>query len=86
MKQSIDRKQKYYLCDYRYEGEKWCIEIPAESWEDAKARLKRIAHADVVGEVKATVPVQPRVWTQLIETLRKIESVLGIDFGVKFDD
>jgi hypothetical protein len=59
MKQSSNNnEQKYYLCDYQYEGETWCIEIAAESWEDAKARLKRIACAKVVGEVKAVVPVE----------------------------
>lgn len=50
--------QKYYLCDYQYEGETWCIEIPASSWEDAEARLKRLAYGRVVGEVKAVLPAR----------------------------
>lgn len=58
-------KQKYYLCDYQYEGESWCIEIPAESWEDAQARLKRIAYGRIAGEIKATFPVQFGFWVKL---------------------
>jgi len=69
---SNDSEQKYYLCDYRYEGETWCIEIPAESWEDAKARLKRMAYAEVVGEIKATFPVQLGVWVKVLIWLKKL--------------
>jgi hypothetical protein len=62
-------EQKYYLCEYQYESEIWCIEIPAESWEDAKARLQRMAYGRVIGEIKATLPSQlglvARFWVWL---------------------
>jgi hypothetical protein len=63
-------KQRYYLCDYYYEGERWSIEIPAESWEDAKARLKRMAYAEVVGEIQSTLPVEFGLWVKLWVWLR----------------
>lgn len=64
-------EQIYYLCEYSYEGEKWSIEIPAESWEDAKARLKRMAYAEVIGEIQATLPVEFGLWVKLWVWLRR---------------
>lgn len=43
------------MCEYRYQGDTWCIELPAESWEDAEARLRRMAYGKVLGEIQATV-------------------------------
>jgi hypothetical protein len=64
-------KQKYYLCEYQYEGGRWSIEIPAESWEDAAARLKRLSYGKVVGEIQATLPVQFGLWAKLWVWLRR---------------
>jgi len=58
-------EQKYYLCEYRYEGERWSFEITAKSWEDAEARLTRMAYGNVVGEVEAVLPVQLGLWAKL---------------------
>jgi hypothetical protein len=69
---SNDSEQKYYLCDYQYKGDRWWIEIPAESWEDAKARLERLAYGRVVGEIKATLPLQFVLWTQLLIWLKRL--------------
>jgi hypothetical protein len=69
-----DSEQKYYLCDYQYEGEKWCIEIPADSWQDAQARLSRLAYGRVVGEIKATIPASlgplAKLWVWIADSLR----------------
>lgn len=58
-------EQKYYLCEYQYEGEKWSFEIPAESWKDAQSRLARMAYGNVVGEIKAVLPVQLGILARL---------------------
>jgi hypothetical protein len=46
---------KIYLCDYRYEGHTWSIEIHATSFEDATKRLRAIQQGEIVGELKASV-------------------------------
>jgi hypothetical protein len=48
---------KIYLCDYRYEGHKWSIEIPATSFEDARKRLNALRYGEVVGELKLSLPI-----------------------------
>jgi hypothetical protein len=49
-------QSKIYLCEYRYEGIQYSIEIPAKSYEDATARLKYLSQGRVLGEVKAIIP------------------------------
>lgn len=62
-------EHKYYTCEYSYEGRRWSIELPATSWEDAEARLKRLAYGKVLGELKAIVPYElgwlARTWVWL---------------------
>lgn len=65
-------EQKYYLVDYNYQGERWCIELPADSWEDAQARLRRLAYGQVVGEVKAVIPLGNRTTERIINWLRRL--------------
>lgn len=50
-----DSKTKRYLCDYCHNGQHWSIEIPAESWEDARARLSKIGRGEIIGEVQLSV-------------------------------
>lgn len=68
-----DSEHKYYTCEYSYEGERWAIEIAAASWEDAEARLKRLAHGKVKGELKAIVPYKigwlAKAWVWLRQIL-----------------
>ena len=68
-------EQKYYLCEYTYKHQKWSIELPANSWEDAEARLKRIAYGTVSGKVKAVLKINQN-W------LVKIATALGDLFGM----
>jgi hypothetical protein len=58
--------------DYNYQGERWCIELPADSWEDAQERLRRLAYGQVVGEVKAVIPIGNRATERIINWLRRL--------------
>lgn len=51
---------KTFLVSYNHEGARWGIEIQARDFADAQERLKRIAFAQVDGELKAKVTV-PRI-------------------------
>ena len=51
-------EQKYYLCEYSFEGNRYSLEIPAQSWKEAESRLRRISYGKVSGEIKAVLPVQ----------------------------
>ena len=50
-----------YLVEYAYEGSRWTVEISATSYEDARARVRRLSTAEVLGEVKATISI-PENW------------------------
>ncbi len=47
---------KTYLASYRHDGARWVLEIKARDAEDAKARLSRLAFAQIDGELVAKVP------------------------------
>jgi hypothetical protein len=49
---SQEEQFKTYLCDYYYQGQKWTIDIPATSLQDAQERLKAIHSGEIVGELK----------------------------------
>ena len=51
-------EQKYYLCEYSFEGNRYSLEIPAQSWKEAESRLRRISYGKVSGELKAVLPVR----------------------------
>ena len=48
---------KTYLCDYRYEGNVYSVEICATSFEDAEARRKALSHGKIIGVLKMNIPV-----------------------------
>ena len=60
---------KKYFADYRHKGQKWSVEFYADNWEDAEARLGRIALSTVTGEVFVEIPILPwwpvRLWRAL---------------------
>ena len=49
-------KYKTFLVSYRHDGAEWNIELPARDYDDARARLARLPHANIDGELVATVP------------------------------
>ena len=47
---------KSFLVSYRYEGAEWNVELPAQSWEDARRRVSALSLARCEGEVIARLP------------------------------
>jgi hypothetical protein len=41
-----------YMCVYTFKGQKWSIDIYAESWEEAEERLKAISKGTIEGKLK----------------------------------
>ncbi len=50
---------KTFLANYNYAGRNWCIDFPAESFEDAEARLKAMTWGKIDGILMAEIPVSP---------------------------
>ena len=55
---------KTYTCEYRFRGKLYGLEIPAQSWEEAEARLNAIAHGEVLGELQFVIKLGwiERIW------------------------
>jgi hypothetical protein len=45
-----------YLVSYRHDGSEWSLEIMARSYDDARARLGKLALARIDGVVALTIP------------------------------
>jgi len=45
-----------YLITYNHDGAEWLLELKAESADDAKTRLSRLANGRVDGELVAKIP------------------------------
>ena len=50
---------KLFTCSYRYKGKLWTIDLPAQSFEDAEARLSAIHFVKIDGVIMAGIPVNP---------------------------
>jgi hypothetical protein len=59
-----------YLFSYGHAGARWSLEIQAESPDDAKQRVSRLAFATYDGELVAKVPVSLGAPVRLGVTLR----------------
>jgi hypothetical protein len=59
-----DEPKKTFLVRYRYEGAEWAIRLPARDFDDAKARLGRLAYASIDGEHVMTIHASlgPLAW------------------------
>lgn len=62
---------KVFLFSYRYEGAEWNVEIPAQSWEDAKRRVSALTYAKCDGEVVARLPV-PTTFSGLFRAVKRL--------------
>lgn len=57
---------KTFLVDYQYQGTRYCIELPADSLEDAEKRLWALtSYGKVVGTLEMKVPVEVGFWVPL---------------------
>lgn len=61
-----------YLFNYNHAGASWGLEIKAESPEDAKRRLTRLAFASYQGEVIAKVPAFAGTPARAVVALRNV--------------
>jgi hypothetical protein len=50
-------QSKSFLCEYKFQGSTWAIELRAESHKEAEERLEQISHGKVLGEIKTKLPV-----------------------------
>ena len=55
-------KFKMFLCEYPYQGARWCLHIKALDHADAEARLKALPWAEVCGEVMFSASVPRTSW------------------------
>ena len=47
---------KTYVVRYRHDGADWLLELKANDFDDAKARLAKLPYANIDGELVAKVP------------------------------
>jgi hypothetical protein len=52
---------KRYLFHYRYDGKEFGFDVPADSLDEAKGRVKAMTLARYEGELVATIPDAPGV-------------------------
>ncbi len=57
MSENPDSAYKNFLCEYGFEGARWCLTIKATSWDEARARLKAIGMGQVKGTDVVSIPV-----------------------------
>lgn len=57
---------KTYLFKYHHEGSWYSLELPAESFEDAEARLSKLPHAQYLGEAVLCIPARMGLLARLI--------------------
>ena len=66
----VDEGYKTFVVHYRYDGAEWGIQLPARSFEDAEARLARLAVGTVKGELVMTLPASTGPLTGILCWLR----------------
>lgn len=54
--QSNCNNYKQFVCEYRFDGKTWDIDIYARSWEEAKKKLKCVSSGEVLGIVEEEFP------------------------------
>jgi hypothetical protein len=67
---SDSNEYKDYLCEYVYGDSRWSITIKAQSFEDARARLKALSDGKVLGEVYAVIPAEFGWWAKFYTWFR----------------
>lgn len=52
---------KTYVCRYFHNGSWWGLNITADDWQDAEARVAKLGNLQLEGELMATIPAKPGV-------------------------
>jgi hypothetical protein len=47
-----------YLCEYEFDGHNWLITVEAESFEQAKNRLRQLSTGKVLGTIEEEIPAR----------------------------
>lgn len=75
---SIDLSYKTYLFSYSHAGDNWVFEIQANSEADAKARLSKLATAQLEGELLAKVLVKQSLLSNLtVSVLNRLSHIFS---------
>ena len=65
-----------FLFSYRHDGAEWAFEVQAESMEDAKARVSKMAYTTYDGELVCKIPAPlgllPRTMAAMRNSLSRI--------------
>jgi hypothetical protein len=61
---------KVFLFKYFHDGRWWMVEIPASSLDDAQARINKLPHAQVMGEMVAKIPASVGIIARCLCWLR----------------
>jgi hypothetical protein len=69
---NLNNRFKSYLFSYDHNGSKWTVEILAESPEDARQRVSRLAFASYDGEVITKVPASLGGLTRILVAARNL--------------
>lgn len=62
----MDERCETHLFEYRHRGAAWNIEIKASSEQDAQERLEQLQHAQYLGVLQATLPVEFGIFARLL--------------------
>jgi hypothetical protein len=54
------RANKQFVCEYRFDGSKWSVEVWASTLEEAEMKLRAMGKGKVLGQLAATIPAGGR--------------------------
>ena len=60
----MQEEMKRYAISYNFKGSRWCSEVYASSFEEAKEKVKAMSQAIVDGEIHYSIyiPVKEKSW------------------------
>jgi hypothetical protein len=68
---SMAERWPEFVSEYEHHGKKWCLNIPAQSWEDAEARAESIRKTfQVLGKLEGEIPVSDEEGEYLAKMFR----------------
>ena len=65
--EASDEEFDIYLCNYRYKGKVYSIDICATSFEDAEARRKALSNGKIIGILKMSIPVNQSLYFAILK-------------------
>lgn len=68
----MSKKPRTFLFEYQYDGSKYLLEIPADSREEAEARLNVMPWAEYLGEGVMRIPARAGVFATFVCWVRNL--------------